>query len=353
MGGGGGSGTANNSGSTNVFHDSGSPGGGIIISRANLYSGSGSFVADGAPGVGVTWVSGQTDAAGGGGAGGTIIAVTYFSGTTGLGSITASAQGGTGGYMTTYYNHGPGGGGGGGHIYVYGTLASTNVSGGQHGFTRTGSPTGPITNWYNTTNGANGLVTTLTSAPLFYCGVLPVTLESFTAVSEGTQVNLNWTISNSIDFSSFEIERSSDGSDFSTIGVVRYSEGVDAYEFPDLSPLPGKNYYRLKLMDLNGKYTVSQVQWISFGGLNSNEFSVFPNPASNFINIQINTIASQTVQVSLFDNTGRLLSEKNFNVESGNNAFTMDDIKNYGTGMYFIRLNMNGSLYMQKLLIQR
>ena len=352
MGGGGGAGTANNGTSSNEYNTSGGPGGGIIIARALLYSGSGSVTADGANGPGVTSDPSLTDAAGGGGGGGTIILATYFSGTTGLGSITASAKGGVGGYMTTYYNHGPGGGGGGGYIYTNGTLSSTNVTGGANGLTRTGSTGGAINNPYGTTAGANGKVTTLSVAPLFYCGVLPITLKSFTASLNGSSVNLNWQIGNAVNLSYFEIEYSTDGVNFNKIGDHDYTNNVSSYNFIHGAPEAGKNYYRLRMVDMDGKFTYSNILVVNLDNNSENKLLIYPNPTSSNVTLQFLSNNKQQTQVLIFDNTGRRLISKNISVEKGNNYISITDTKNLADGIYLIELNIDSKLFVDKFIVR-
>jgi len=353
MGGGGGAGTANNSTTANQYNSSGAPGGGIIVARAALYAGSGSVIADGAAGPGVTqtYTPAQTDAAGGGGAGGTIILVNVSSGTTGLGSITASAVGGTGGYMTTYYNHGPGGGGGGGYIYTDGTLSSTSVTGGANGLTRSTSSSGPINNSYNTKPGANGKVITLSGAPLFYCGVLPIVLTSFTATVGGAQVDLFWHVENEINFSYFEIEYSTDGINFNRIGSVDYIKNLSDYQFDHASAQPGINFYRLRLFDIDGKYTYSNILPVNIRSSNENKLIIYPNPATSNIYLELNSDSGQQIDVIIFDNVGRQLISKNILAQSGNNYISIHDVSNFPPGIYIVKVNTNSKMFVEKFVV--
>lgn len=353
MGGGGGAGTANNSTTANQYNSSGAPGGGIIVARAALYAGSGSVIADGAAGPGVTqtYSPAQTDAAGGGGAGGTIILVNVSSGTTGLGSITVSAAGGTGGYMTTYYNHGPGGGGGGGYIYTDGTLGSTSVTGGANGLTRSTSTSGPINNSYNTKPGANGKVITLSGAPLFYCGVLPVVLTSFIATVDNQQVDLFWHVENGINFSYFEIQYSTDGINFSRIGTVDYIKNLSDYQFNHASAQPGINFYRLRLFDTDGKYTYSNILPVNIRSSNENKLTLYPNPATSAISLELNSDSRQQIGVVIFDNLGCQLVYKNILAEHGNNFISIPEVSNLASGIYVMKVNTSSKIYVEKFVV--
>ena len=130
---------------------------------------------------------------------------------------------------------------------------------------------------------------TYTAYTLGYTGaVLPVTLLSFTAIKKPGAVKLNWQTTNEVNFSRFEIQYSTPGQgDWTAIGTVPAAiagtPGND-YSFTHANPAKGVNLYRLKMIDLDGKYTYSLVCQVSFDG--SNGIVIYPNPASDYINIQ-------------------------------------------------------------------
>ena len=352
MGGGAGAGTANNSDATNEVNVSGGTGGGIIVSRANLYAGSGSVNADGGdgPGVTTTYATAQTDAAGGGGAGGTIVLVTVGNGTTGLGTITASAKGGTGGNMSTYYNHGPGGGGGGGIIYTNGTLSSSNVTGGSNGFTRVGSTGGALTNYYNARPGSNGRLVTLSGAPIFSCGVLPIILRFFSATLQGGAVYLNWGVESAENFSFFSIEYSTDGTHFSDLGTMGFTPGTTDYKYVHTNPQAGLNYYRIRMVDDNGKYIYTNILLINLRENPVAALQLYPNPSPNQVTLQFTSDKDQQIDVQVIDNAGKPLIHKSFDTQRGRNFMLIPETAYLAAGMYLVKVRAGSAIYTQKLL---
>lgn len=115
---------------------------------------------------------------------------------------------------------------------------------------------------------------------------LPVSLLDFAAVKNGEQSLLKWTTSSEANSSHMDIERSADGRAFAKIGKVEaagYSHENRDYNFIDAKPLSGSNYYRLKLVDRDGSFTYSHVRMLKFD--QAVKMDVFPNPATNLINI--------------------------------------------------------------------
>ncbi|ADY51044.1 hypothetical protein Pedsa_0462 [Pseudopedobacter saltans DSM 12145] len=118
---------------------------------------------------------------------------------------------------------------------------------------------------------------------------LPLELISFTASLERNLSNrtvLTWKTANEINTQRFEIERSLDGKVFNVIGNVisKNTNGVHSYSFKDETPAVGVNYYRLKQIDIDGKYTYSEVQFIN-NNSSAIALKVYPNPSAKDITI--------------------------------------------------------------------
>lgn len=117
--------------------------------------------------------------------------------------------------------------------------------------------------------------------------VLPVKLANFAAQQHGTAVVLAWQTAAQLNLRHFDIERSIDGSSFSSIGMVAgtgNSTSTTAYQFTDKQPAPGLNYYRLRMVDLDGSTSYTATKTIVFSGKRG--FTVYPNPAGGTITIQ-------------------------------------------------------------------
>ena len=360
FGGGGGAGSASNSLPSNEYSCSGGSGGGIILARAKSYLGTGTANADGsnAPGVTATYTPAQTDAAGGGGGGGTIIMVTSQTGTVGLNSIIASANGGEGGDMTNYFDYGPGGGGGGGVIISNGAFLFANVAGGGNGQTRSGTSTGAIDNNYGATPGSEGTSITLAAPPQLKnlnnlaspCGVLPVSLTNFTARWNNSEVDLNWQINNEINLSSFELEYSNNGIDFSKLTSVAYHKGISDYSYSHMT-LTLKNFYRLKMINADGKYFYSKILSVQKNVSLNKVIIVYPNPAYNDLTVQVNTINSEKISVELIDNSGRALINKSFNVFAGQNYLSIDGMDKLPASSYILKVKSGSINEVQKIIV--
>ncbi len=99
------------------------------------------------------------------------------------------------------------------------------------------------------------------------CGnPLPIILASFTGQKQETTVLLKWQTATEQNNKEFEIERRTDGSKFEKIGIITSKNNIagSSYTYVDAYPLSGNNYYRLKSVDIDGKYSYSNSVEITF-----------------------------------------------------------------------------------------
>lgn len=193
---------------------------------------------------------------------------------------------------------------------------------------------GTYTVTYNYTNGA---CATSSTAPIIITGALPVKLVYFNAVKQGSTALLQWATTEEINNSYFEVERSSNGVNFSPIQKVdannSNSNQLNKYTAIDNTPLPGNNFYRLKQVDIDGKVSYSSVVELSFSG--SIALKVFPNPATqNEITVNYTLGSLKTIAVYSVEN--KLMLMRNLNNVSGNQKL---DISNLAKGVYIIKLS--------------
>jgi len=176
-----------------------------------------------------------------------------------------------------------------------------------------------------------------------YTGPLPVTWVYFIANKAGKQVNLNWVVANEVNNDHYDAERSFDGSNFTKIGTVK--AGSSNYTFTDYGPAYDKiNYYRVKEVDKDGKFSYSPVRMITFS--NENIIAISPNPAHNIL--QINTVGRNNLQVSIFDMQGRKVSATV--LTNGNGVINVSTL---AKGLYTVIVENNGSkIASSKVVVQ-
>ena len=163
-------------------------------------------------------------------------------------------------------------------------------------------------------------------------GVLPVKISSFTAARSKQVVSLNWNTEFEIDAKEFIVERA-EGTEFRSVGTISStgnSSTKKSYSFNDKNENASVTYYRLKNVDLNGKYTYSDIKTVKGYGA-ANDVSFFPNPARSNSKISLVGVAANS-SIQLLDFSGKVL--KNMN-SATINSLDLSGVKN---GTYLIRI---------------
>ncbi len=176
---------------------------------------------------------------------------------------------------------------------------------------------------------------------------LPVDLISFGGKLKGNTVELSWDVVNEIRFDRYEVERSFNGVSFNKIGEVTASNRSNYSYNDNIESNRGRRiYYRLKKVDKDGKFSYSAVFSLHIS-LNT-RISVYPNPASSFIKVQINSNINDKVIIEISDLAGRVVSKSNFTVDNG---LAEVSTKSLISGSYFVKLTVNGETFIQKIQV--
>lgn len=340
MGGGGGGGQQNNSVGT-----AGGNGGGIILIKAGTLktscTGSVLISANGASAA----TSGNDGAGGAGGAGTIVLQVTTFSVPSSC-PLTVQANGGAGGNVGNTDAHGGGGGGGQGAVMYSASLPSTNVTttanNGAGGLNSSSAGAASAGSGAGLNN--SGVLTGLTT-------VLPINFLSFTGEKSGNESILYWSTGEGDPHQLFHVQRSYDGVSFTAIGTVDGAPGgttTAQYQFTDVSPASGKNYYRILASDLSGRQTYSDIIVIDRSG-SQNTLGFYPNPAGSNFTIRRGETGSPVVSVAISDLTGKIVWSQSCHATGNLIPVTLNTVLT--PGIYFVRLVDNGQTQIGKLLI--
>jgi hypothetical protein len=168
---------------------------------------------------------------------------------------------------------------------------------------------------------------------------LPIELILFQAELAGNSVSCKWTTSVEINNDHFELERSTDGTNFNMIGSVRgFGAGVYtgnlSYQFTDNEICSGKVYYRLKQVDINGSFTYSDVVSVN---CKNPLLNLSPNPTSKNILLNFYELADGEVTIQVTDMIGQIVLEQHHKVQSGFNDIEVLSSK-LPDGVYYLKV---------------
>lgn len=167
---------------------------------------------------------------------------------------------------------------------------------------------------------------------------LPVKLIDFkAALLKETSVEIKWSTINESNSSYFSVEKSLDGKNWQLIGTQQaagVSDGLLNYAMLDINPAKGIQFYRLKQVDLDGRFEYSEMISI-FIGQKATQVVLFPNPASSIINVSIDHASIADIECSILDASGRILL-KTADLSSG------IDVSALTGGVYTLRILADG-----------
>lgn len=160
--------------------------------------------------------------------------------------------------------------------------------------------------------------------------ILPVTYASLSAKPLTNAVQIEWATTNEVNNSHFEVERTNDGENWTTIGTVEGNGNtfsVTNYEFVDNTPAQGANIYRLKQVDWNGDFVYSVAKTVVWGGeIAKNNVQVYPNPSANVIHIT----GVDNPKVTIYNMAGSVMIQS-----SNTNSLDLQELLK---GVYFIHV---------------
>lgn len=178
-------------------------------------------------------------------------------------------------------------------------------------------------------------------------GALPVDIIFFTGTLNGNTVKLNWDVATEIKLDRYEVERSFNGTDYKEIGSVK-AENKSSYGYNDnIEQVRGRRiYYRLKKVDKDGKYGYSAIFTLHIP-LNT-KFSVYPNPASDMLTLQLNNNSNETATIIISDITGKIILKQASKADQG---IIRISTSHFSTGQYIVKMTTTDAEYSHRVLI--
>lgn len=182
-------------------------------------------------------------------------------------------------------------------------------------------------------------------------GVLPTILKNFFVTEYNCAGVLTWTTAQEVNASHIEILRKDNpNATFKAIATIQAkgnSNQPHNYSFTDRNVAQQDDYYqyKLKMVDIDGKYTYSEIKTLKLNceTTNVNAFNFFPNPTVDELNIVYFTEESDLImEVEVVDIAGRKLISQVQELVSGSNFMTLD-VSNFATGNYFVKYFISGN----------
>lgn len=183
---------------------------------------------------------------------------------------------------------------------------------------------------------------------------LPVTLTNVAAYQKSNNVSVEWKVENEINMEKYDVESSTNGTAFTkaaTLLVSGTNNLSNNYQWLDVNPAQGNNFYRVKMYDRNGKISYSAIVKVNIGKKESG-FAIYPNPVTgNVINLQVNNQPAGTYQLRLTNIAGQVLYTNNIKNAGGNSIQTLNTGSKLATGIYQLEITGPDNISQVKQVI--
>ncbi|THU30210.1 T9SS type A sorting domain-containing protein [Niastella caeni] len=173
---------------------------------------------------------------------------------------------------------------------------------------------------------------------------LPVQLTSFNAAEEGFSTKLVWNVAEESGITSYEIEKSTDGKNFTAIGSVK-AANLKTYSYTDMQPGSAFSYYRLKLIEMDGTFKYSYI--ISVKSKLSTTISLLPNPVKSILMVQ-HPKAGAAAHIQIINALGQMVKEIQL---PANAVISNIDMSGFTSGLYHVVFK-NGSAVIKKTVLK-
>lgn len=209
------------------------------------------------------------------------------------------------------------------------------------GLLNLGNTVGTLTNFTFDNNGLGKAYTFETNTCLI---TLPARLTSFKGHVEGKTVKLDWQAEEESNVSRYDLERSTDGVNFQPIAMVfAQNKSHNEYNYPDMHPAQGVNYYRLNIIDNDSRHVYSNVVSFRFDEKLPGLMVVAPNPVHEIIRVRLTGMETGTYYMKIFNMNGQLNAVRKINIGQYDQVETMDREAVMNRGTYTLGLyDVNG-----------
>ena len=186
-----------------------------------------------------------------------------------------------------------------------------------------------------------------------YWTLLPVHLINFQGnLDKDNNATLQWKIGNNETVDQFEIERSTDGKEFKTVGIVISNEtvGAETYRFFETTSSSDKVMYRLKMIGNGNDVTYSKIIMFQSKMSVTDNIKILGNPVTDKITFSYTTTTTQVATIKIYDLGGRVLLNNKINSLEGSNMVSLPLPSSFKPGMYMLEVTSGAEKLTTKFI---
>jgi hypothetical protein len=187
------------------------------------------------------------------------------------------------------------------------------------------------------------------------CGeALETKLIAFNGKVNNNKATLSWTTSSDNDEQVyFELEKSFNGTNFTTIGTLagNNSSGPNYYSYTDPDNIDKKVFYRIKMLGPDGRGTYSRILQLN-GTTQAFSFVSVINPFNQSLFFDLSSVKAGKGMAELIDQFGNPVRKKSLDIREGVTQFTFDNTSSLAAGIYILKVQMGEIILYRKVLKQ-
>lgn len=180
------------------------------------------------------------------------------------------------------------------------------------------------------------------SFPYTPCSVnipLPATLTEFKGQKVNSAVLLNWVSLTEDNLAVYELQKSRDGVNYQTITTVNAKNLThNEYAYTDQQPYIGMNYYRLKMVDRDSRFSYSNIVTVNFKSMKDINVDISPNPVHNIINVRLTGMEKGTYKMELINAGGQRVMTQTINISQPDQLEVITRGAGMTAGMYWLNV---------------
>ncbi|MDZ4793292.1 MAG: T9SS type A sorting domain-containing protein [Bacteroidota bacterium] len=169
-----------------------------------------------------------------------------------------------------------------------------------------------------------------------------VRLSTFNASKNNNDVKLNWKVACRISYARFEVQRSTDGINFSTINSFQadYLRCLQPFDYTDILAF-GQVFYRIKVGDIDGRFSIEKVVKVAGKAISDTEIRIISPVTGNFLQLTVAANNNENIGLQVLNISGNILQTLNISPGKGINQMEIP-FNNSQAGIYILSYQMAG-----------
>ena len=182
---------------------------------------------------------------------------------------------------------------------------------------------------------------------------LPLTFTDIRATQQGSNIAVEWKVSNQLNIANYEVEKAGDGISYSRVGVqnaIGINGGDASYNWVDINPLEGDNFYRIRSIGNSGEIKYSGIARLTIKSPRQG-ITVYPNPMKgNSIGVQMNSLPKGLYRLTITNKLGQTVHAENIQHNGGSVSLMIDLKQGIPAGIYVLVVNGAGLKLKSKIV---